>query len=90
MHGVSTMEDKRSFFSTWFGFSGWNAMSAQTRITTQIMYRVFFLLGLAAIIVGYRTVTRSNPDKTITLTMIAIWYLLFQFILNFIFVEGSR
>jgi len=46
MHGVSTMEDKRSFFSTWFGFSGWNAMSAQTRITTQIMYRVFFLLAL--------------------------------------------
>jgi hypothetical protein len=85
MHGVSTMEDKRSFFSTWFGFSGWNAMSAQTRIATQIMYRVFFLLGLAAIIVGYGTVTGSDPGGAVTLAMIAIWYLLFQFILNFHF-----
>ena len=90
MHGVSTMEDKRSFFSTWFGFSGWNAMSAQTRIATQIMYRVFFLLGLAAIIVGYWAITGSDPGGAVTLAMIAIWYLLFQFILNFIFVECSR
>ena len=65
-------------------------MSAQTRITTQIMYRVFFLLGLAAIIVGYGAATGSDPGGAVTLTMIAIWYLLFPFILNFIFVEGSR
>ena len=65
-------------------------MSAQTRIWTQILYRVFFLFGLGAIIVGYGTVTGSDPGGAATVGMIVIWYLFFQFILNFIFVEGSR
>ena len=78
------------FIGRWFGFAGWKAMSARARILTQIVYRVFFLLGLAAIIIGYGTVTGSDPGGLPILLMIGGWFLLFQAMVNFIFVEGSR
>ena len=78
------------FFSRWFGYSGWRVMSAKTRIFTQIIYRVFFLLGLAALIIGFGMITGSDPGGGPLLVMILLWYLIFQAFINFIFVEGSR
>jgi len=84
------MQEKRGFFSTWFGFSGWRVMSAKAQIFTQILYRVIFLFGLACLIVGYSYITGSEPGGLPLAAMIVVWYLLFQAMINFIFVEGSR
>ena len=78
------------FISKWFGFSGWRVMSAKARILTQIIYRVFFLLGLAVLIIAYGTVTGSDPGALAIFSIIVGWFLIFQVIINFIFVEGSR
>ena len=78
------------FISKWFGFSGWRVMSTTARILTQIIYRVFFLLGLAVLIIAYGTVTGSEPGGLAIFSIIVGWFLIFQVIINFIFVEGSR
>ena len=78
------------FFSKWFGYSGWRVMSAKARIFTQIIYRVFFLFGLAVLIIGYGMITESDPGGAPILALIVVWYLIFQAFINFIFVEGSR
>lgn len=84
------MKEKRRFYSKWFGFSGWRRMSATTQIFTQIVYRIVFLIGLAALIIGYGVVTDSEPGGLTLTLMIVGWYMAFQAIVNFIFVEGSR
>ena len=84
------MQEKRGFFSTWFGFTGWRVMSAKAQIFTQILYRVIFLLGLGCLIAGYGYITNSDPGGITLAGMIVIWYLVFQAMINFIFVEGYR
>jgi hypothetical protein len=78
------------FISRWFGFGGWRAMSLKTRIFTQIIYRFIFLLGLAIPIIGYGMVTGSDPGGLTLLGMMVGWFLIFQAMINFVFVEGSR
>ena len=78
------------FISKWFGFSGWRVMSTKARILTQIIYRVFFLLGLAVLIIAYGTVTGSDPGGLAIFALITGWFLAFQVVVNFVFVEGSR
>jgi hypothetical protein len=78
------------FISKWFGFSGWRVMSAKARILTQIIYRAFFLLGLAVLIIAYGMITGSDPGGLAVLTLIIGWFLAFQAVVNFVFVEGSR
>ena len=56
------MQEKRGFFSTWFGFTGWRVMSAKAQIFTQILYRVIFLLGLGCLIAGYGYLTNEEFD----------------------------
>ena len=83
-------EQEASFVARWFGFAGWRKMSASARIATQIAYRVFFMIGLAVLIIGYETVTSTDQGGLAILTMVILWYLLFQVMVNFVFVEGSR
>ena len=83
-------EQEARFVARWFGFAGWRAMSARARITTQIAYRVFFMIGLAGLIIGYEVVTGSDPGGLAMLTMVVCWYLIFQVMVNFVFIEGSR
>jgi hypothetical protein len=83
------MEDNRSFISRWFGFSGWKVMSAKARISIQILYRIFFLIGPGVLIVLYGIITGSDPNGIAILALIFIWFLIFQFLVNLIFVEGS-
>ena len=84
------MEDQRNFFSRWFGFSGWKAMSTKTRISVQILYRIMFLAGLFVLIISYGVITKNDPNGVAIILMIGGWYLCFQFFINLIFVEGSR
>ena len=84
------MEDEYGLISKWFGFSGWKVMSAKARVSIQILYRVFFLLGLGVLIVGYGLITGNDPGGIAIFSMIIIWFLFFQFLVNLIFVEGSR
>lgn len=83
-------QNEAGFFGRWFGFAGWRKMSASARIATQIAYRVFFMIGLAGLIIGYGVVTGSDPGGLAILTMVICWYLLFQVMVNFVFIEGSR
>jgi len=65
-------------------------MSTKARILTQIIYRIFFLLGLAALIIGYGIITDSDPGGLPLIVMIIGWFFIFQAMVNFVFVEGSR
>tara|TARA_B100000767_G_scaffold135098_1_gene128162 strand:- start:64 stop:318 length:255 start_codon:yes stop_codon:yes gene_type:complete len=84
------MEEERNFISKWFGFSGWKVMSAKSRIGIQILYRAIFLLGLGILIIGYGYVMNDDPGGVALFGMVLVWFMLFQFIINFIFIEGSR
>ncbi|MBT59924.1 MAG: hypothetical protein CMA63_00035 [Euryarchaeota archaeon] len=83
-------EQEARFIARWFGFAGWRTMSVKARIFTQILYRVFFLMGLMALIIGYNLVAGNDPGGLAMFGMIVGWFLIFQVIVNFIFVEGSR
>ncbi len=83
-------EEEASFIARWFGFAGWRAMSTKARIMTQIVYRVFFLFGLAALIIAHGMITGNDPGGLVIFVMIVGWFLAFQVLVNFIFVEGSR
>ena len=78
------------FISKWFGFSGWRVMSTKVQIFTQIIYRVFFLLGLVVLIVAYGIITGSDPEGLPIFVIIGGWFLAFQVVVNFVFVEDSR
>lgn len=78
------------FIGRWFGFAGWKAMSTQARIITQIVYRVFFLLGLAGLLIGHGIIVGQDPGGLALIGMVGIWFLLFQAMVNFVFFEGSR
>jgi hypothetical protein len=65
-------------------------MSTKARILTQIIYRAFFLLGLAVLIIAYGTITGSDPGGLAIFALITGWFLAFQVVVNFVFVEGSR
>lgn len=83
-------EQEASFVARWFGFAGWREMSTKARIFTQIIYRVFFLIGLAVLLIGYVMLTGEDPGGLALLGMMVGWFLVFQVIVNFVFIEGSR
>ena len=83
-------DQESSFISRWFGFAGWRSMSTKARILTQIVYRVFFLFGLAVLIIAHGMITGNDPGGLAIFVMIVGWFLAFQVLVNFIFVEGSR
>ena len=82
--------EEAGFIGRWFGFAGWKVMSAQARILTQIVYRVFFLLGLAGLLIGHGIIVGKDPGGLTLIAMVGIWFLLFQAMVNFVFIEGSR
>jgi hypothetical protein len=79
------------FIQTWFGFNGWNALSARGSIVATIAYRVFFAVGLAAAIMTYSFASGGNDPSLLWIIVVgAAWFLAFQFMLNLVFVNGSR
>ena len=83
-------EKDSGFIARWFGFAGWREMSTRARIVTQVAYRVFFMIGLVGLVIGYGAVTGSDPGGVAIVSMIVVWYLIFQAMVNFVFIEGSR
>ena len=79
------------FIQTWFGFNGWKALSTKASIAATIFYRVFFAVGLAMVIIAYSIVSGGeDPSLLYIIAAGTVWFLIFQFLLNLIFVNGSK
>jgi hypothetical protein len=77
------------FIQKWFGFSGWKELSTSKRIGMQILYRIFFLAGMAACLIIYTMIFGDDPPLAPLCGIMLIWFLMFQFFINLIFVNSS-
>ena len=77
------------FFGRWFGFEGWKRLNTSQSILQQITYRVGFAIGLAVFITAYGQIRMNDPTWEL-IPIIVIWFLIYQALINFIFVQGSR
>tara|TARA_Y100000768_G_scaffold307049_1_gene241080 strand:- start:2033 stop:2278 length:246 start_codon:yes stop_codon:yes gene_type:complete len=79
------------FVGQWFGFNGWKELSTKGSIFATIFYRVFFVVGLAASIITYTYISGGEDPSALWILVVGlIWFLVFQFLINLIFVNGSR
>ena len=79
------------FIQTWFGFNGWKELSTRGSILATIAYRVVFVFGLAASIITYTSASGGQAPSLLYLVVVgAGWFLAFQFMVNLVFVNGSR
>ena len=75
----------------WFGFNGWKELSTKGSVFATIAYRIFFVLGLALSIVFYSYASGGEDPSLLWIAIVGfVWFLMFQFMINFIFVNGSR
>jgi heme/copper-type cytochrome/quinol oxidase subunit 4 len=77
------------FFGRWFGFEGWKRLNGSQRILQQIAYRIGFVIGLAIFVIAYVMICKQDPTWEL-IPIILVWFLIYQALLNFIFVQGSR
>lgn len=74
----------------WFGFNGWKALSTSGKVGATILYRVLFFAGLAASIILYSYISGNEDPSIIWIAVVGfIWFLIFQFFINLIFVNSS-
>ncbi len=79
------------FIQTWFGFNGWKELSTRGSIFATIAYRVIFVAGLTAAIMVYSyALDGEDPSLGYIAVVGVLWFLVFQFIVNLVFVNGSR
>ena len=79
------------FIQTWFGFNGWNELSTRGSIFATIAYRVIFVFGLAASIMTYTFASGGEDPSLLWIAVVGVvWFLMFQFMVNLVFVNGSR
>ena len=79
------------FVQRWFGFNGWKEMSTRGNIVASIMYRIFFVAGLAAAIMTYTFASGGEDPSAVWICVVGlVWFLVFQFMVNLVFVNGSR
>ena len=79
------------FIQEWFGFNGWKELSARGSIVATIFYRVFFAVGLGVAIIAYSFVSGGEDPSLLYISIVGIvWFLIYQFLINLIFVNGSR
>jgi hypothetical protein len=79
------------FIQEWFGFNGWNELSNRGSIAATIDYRVFFVFGLAAAIMMYSFASGGEDPSLFWIALVGfVWFLVFQFVINLVFVNGSR
>ena len=79
------------FIQTWFGFNGWNELSTRGSIFATIAYRVIFVFGLAASMMTYTFASGGEDPSLLWITIVGVvWFLMFQFMVNLVFVNGSR
>ena len=74
----------------WFGFNGWKALSTSGQVGATILYRILFVAGLAVAIIAYSYISGSEEPSIIWIAVVGfIWFLIFQFFINLIFVNSS-
>ena len=57
----------------------------------RLAYRVFFVFGLAAAIIVYSYASGGEDPSLFWIAVVGcVWFLVFQFMVNLIFVNGSR
>ena len=79
------------FIQKWFGFNGWNELSTRGNIFATIAYRVIFVACLVAAIMVYSYALGGEDPALGYITVVGVlWFLVFQFIVNLVFVNGSR
>ena len=79
------------FIQEWFGFNGWKELSTKGSVLATIAYRVVFIMGLAAAIIGYSYASGGEDPSLLYIAIVGfVWFLMFQFMLNLVFVNGSR
>ncbi len=79
------------FIQTWFGFNGWKELSTRGSIFATIAYRVVFVFGLAASIMTYSFASGGEDPSLLWIAIVGVvWFLMFQFMVNLVFVNGSR
>lgn len=63
----------------------------QGSIVATIAYRVIFIAGLAASIIAYSFISEGEDPSLFWIVVVGfVWFLIFQFTINLIFVNGSR
>ncbi len=77
------------FIQKWFGFSGWKELSTSKRIGVQILYRIIFLAGLAVGLIIHTMIFGGDPPLAPLFGILLVWFLMFQFFINLIFVNSS-
>ena len=78
------------FIQKWFGFNGWKALSTSGSVGATILYRIVFIAGLAVTIMAYSYLSGGEDPSLIWIAAVGlIWFLVFQFSINLIFVNGS-
>ena len=79
------------FVKQWFGFNGWKELSTRGSFFATIFYRVMFVAGLAVSIMVYSYASGGEDPSSFWILIVGlIWFLIFQFLINLIFVNGSR
>ena len=79
------------FIQEWFGFNGWKELSARGSIVATIFYHVFFAVGLGVAIIAYSFISDGEDPSLLYIAIVGIvWFLIYQFLINLIFVNGSR
>ena len=79
------------FVQDWFGFNGWKELSTKGSVLATIAYRVVFIIGLAASIIVYSYASGGEDPFLLYIAIVGfVWFLAFQFMLNLVFVNGSR
>ena len=78
------------FVGRWFGFDGWKQVSSTQTVFQVILWRIGFAVGLAVSIISYVIAFGQDPPGAVILGILITWFLLYQVLLNFIFVQGSR
>ena len=79
------------FIQTWFSFNGWKELSTRGSIFATIAYRVVFVFGLAASIMTYSFASGGEDPSLLWIAIVGVvWFLMFQFMVNLVFVNGSR
>ena len=87
----SYLEVIMGFIRQWFGFNGWKELSTRGSIFATIFYRVMFVAGLAVSIMVYSYASGGEDPSSFWILIVGlIWFLIFQFLINLIFVNGSR
>lgn len=88
---VEVQRNTMGFIQEWFGFNGWKELSTKGSVLATIAYRVVFVMGLAAAIIGYSYASGGEDPSLLYIAIVGfVWFLMFQFMLNLVFVNGSR